>query len=100
MILFSRDKLRSQLASEAGIEMIEMIMSTIWSYGRSGTFLDKKFHSSICLSIPACVSWNLDAHSSLQKNNRINPSTQDRIELAMSFDSLVSSPTSGEEGKS
>jgi hypothetical protein len=96
MIPFWRDKLRSQLASEAGIEMIEMILSTTWSYGRSDAFLDRKFHSSICLSIPACVSWHFDAYaySSLQKNSWINPSTLDRIECAMSFDSLVSSPTS------
>jgi hypothetical protein len=39
MILFWQEKFRSQLASEAGIEMIEMILSTTWLYDRSGVFI-------------------------------------------------------------
>jgi hypothetical protein len=47
LILFRREKFCSQLASEAGIEMTEMILSTRLSHARSGVFLARKVNKSI-----------------------------------------------------
>jgi hypothetical protein len=95
MILFWREKLRSQLASEAGIEIIEMIFSTTWSYGRPGAFRSQddsydhlfrrkkdRQHRHAKLDMSDIRQTNLHASSSL-----ISGSKGDRIGTSIVFDS-------------
>jgi hypothetical protein len=91
MILFEREKLRSQQPSEAGIEMIEIICSMMSSDIRFGVFLARKFESSIYRSTPGSVSRHLHTFSSLQKNWLGTLSTRFRMEFSMSFSAGISS---------